>query len=71
MALTPPPLPPGPGTGPAVYLGVQVDKSAAMGDFGDSEWKHMLCVEPGFVSTWRRLAAGQEVMLRQVLRASL
>lgn len=42
-----------------------------MGDFGDSEWKRMLCVEPGFVNTWRTLAAGQEVMLRQVLRPRL
>lgn len=46
---------------------VQVDKAARMGDFGDEEYKEMVCVEPGKVSEFATLAAGSKFKLSQTL----
>ncbi|KAI9319100.1 galactose mutarotase-like domain-containing protein [Dichotomocladium elegans] len=36
-----------------------IDKSKAMGDFGDDEYKSMICVEVGSVADWVKLGGGQ------------
>ena len=42
-------------------------KSAAMTDFGDQEFKEMLCVEPGRVSNWEELLPRASWYLQQAL----
>lgn len=36
-----------------------IEKAAAMGDFGNEEYKNMICVEAGSVADWVVLAGGQ------------
>eukprot|EP00038_Savillea_parva_P003353 m.124347 g.124347 ORF g.124347 m.124347 type:complete len:110 (+) comp11151_c0_seq4:152-481(+) len=48
-----------------------VDKAARMADFGDEEWRTMLCIEPGRVAAPYELAPGAEFYLRQVVTARL
>lgn len=43
------------------------EKAKAMGDFGDEEYKKMLCVEAGRVSERVTLAAGQSYQCNQTL----
>jgi glucose-6-phosphate 1-epimerase len=45
-----------------------VDKSKAMADFGDEEWKEMVCVEPGMVKTFNVLPPGHAFVLEQTIR---
>ncbi len=45
-----------------------VDKAKAMGDFGDEEYKKMVCVEPGLVSQFYPLAPGHAFVLEQTIR---
>lgn len=42
-----------------------VAKSAKMADFGDDEYKKMVCVEPGFVAEPTTLKPGGDWFLRQ------
>ena len=42
-----------------------VAKSKRMSDFGDDEWKNMVCVEPGVVAGWTKLDAGKSFWLEQ------
>ena len=44
-----------------------VTKSAKMGDFGDEEWRQMVCVEPGHVSDMCTLRPFQTLFLKQTL----
>lgn len=45
-----------------------VDKSKAMGDFGDEEYKEMVCIEPGIVSEFHTLRPGGTFVLEQTIR---
>ena len=45
-----------------------VAKAARMGDFGDAEYKAMLCLEPGRVSRPHALAPGAAWSLSQHLQ---
>lgn len=36
-----------------------IEKAKGMGDFGDEEYKEMICVETGSVAQWVRMEAGQ------------
>ena len=45
--------------------GAQIDKSKRMGDFGDDEYTHMVCIEPGHVSSFRRLEPRGKWSLKQ------
>lgn len=38
-----------------------------MGDFGDEEYKNMICVENGSVADWVKLAGGQTWTAGQTL----
>ena len=42
-----------------------IAKSKRMSDFGDDEWKTMVCVEPGVVAGWTKLDAGKSLWLEQ------
>ena len=44
-----------------------IEKSKALGDFGDEEYHHMLCVEPGILSGVPELENGKEATFEQVL----
>jgi D-hexose-6-phosphate mutarotase len=41
-----------------------------MGDFGDEEYKNMICVEPGSVADWVKLGGGQTWTAGQTLTAA-
>ena len=43
------------------------EKAAAMADFGNEEYPHMVCIEPGHVHKPVHLAAGQTYQTSQVL----
>ncbi|KAL1920634.1 uncharacterized protein VTP21DRAFT_1011 [Calcarisporiella thermophila] len=45
-----------------------VDKSKQMADFGDEEYKHMICVEVGNVAAYHKLREGESWEGRQTLR---
>jgi glucose-6-phosphate 1-epimerase len=42
-----------------------------MADFGDEEYKEMVCVEPGLVSAFHALAPGHAFVLEQTIRPVL
>ncbi|KAI9359695.1 galactose mutarotase-like domain-containing protein [Pilaira anomala] len=44
-----------------------IEKAAAMGDFGNEEYKNMICVEAGSVADWVVLAGGQTWTAGQTL----
>jgi glucose-6-phosphate 1-epimerase len=44
-----------------------IEKSKKMADFGDDEYQRMICVEPGKVSSFASLGAGEEAVLEQEL----
>jgi len=46
-------------------------QSKAMADFGDAEYKEMVCVEPGIVSDFHTLAPGHAFVLEQTIRPAL
>ena len=46
-----------------------IAKSKRMGDFGDDEWKNMVCVEPGVVAGWKKLMGGKSFFLEQKISA--
>ena len=46
-----------------------IAKSKRMGDFGDDEWKNMVCVEPGVVAGWKKLMGGNSFFLEQTISA--
>lgn len=46
-------------------------QSKAMADFGDEEYKQMVCVEPGIVSAFHKLAPGHAFVLEQTIRPVL
>lgn len=54
----------------AVVWNPWVDKAKAMGDFGDDEYRSMVCVEPGRVSQQQTLAPGQVYTLQQAIKLS-
>lgn len=43
-------------------------QSKAMADFGDEEYKEMVCVEPGIVSQFHTLHPGHAFVLEQTIR---
>lgn len=43
-------------------------QSKAMGDFGDDEFREMVCVEPGIVSAFHQLPPGHAFVLEQTIR---
>jgi len=45
-----------------------VGKSKAMSDFGDEEWREMVCVEPGIVKSFNVLEPGHALVLEQTIR---
>ena len=45
-----------------------IAKSKRMSDFGNEEYKRMLCVEPGCVAKWHVCKAGDECVLGQEIR---
>ncbi|KAI8885651.1 hypothetical protein K501DRAFT_293338 [Backusella circina FSU 941] len=47
-----------------------IEKAKAMGDFGDEEYKNMICVEPGSVADWVKLGGGQTWTAGQTLTAA-
>jgi len=57
--------------GDVVVWNPWVDKSRAMGDFGDEEFHRMVCVEPGHVSDFRPLQPGEMWRLQQEIRPRL
>jgi glucose-6-phosphate 1-epimerase len=46
-----------------------VEKAKGMSDFGDDEYKQMICVEPGFVSGWQALDAEDAWESGQTIRS--
>ena len=44
-----------------------IEKSKKMADFGDEEYKEMICIEPGNVSRKDTLLGGEDAVLTQVL----
>jgi D-hexose-6-phosphate mutarotase len=44
-----------------------IEKAKSMGDFGDEEYKNMICVEAGSVADWVALAGGQTWTAGQTL----
>lgn len=45
-----------------------IDKSAGMGDFQPKDgWKNMVCIEPGYVSEFKTLKAGEKFEASQIL----
>ena len=48
-----------------------IAKSKRMGDFGDDEWKNMVCIEPGYVAKWKKLTADETFELEQNISSSL
>lgn len=44
-----------------------IEKAKGMGDFGDEEYKNMICVENGSVADWVKLAGGQTWIAGQTL----
>ena len=47
-----------------------IDKAAAMGDFAPKDgWKNMICIEPGAVTSWTKLEAGEVWEGSQVITA--
>ncbi|KAG0759468.1 hypothetical protein G6F16_009862 [Rhizopus arrhizus] len=44
-----------------------IEKAKGMSDFGDEEYKNMVCVEPGSVADWVKLASGQSWTAGQTL----
>lgn len=39
-----------------------------MADFGDDEYKKMVCVEPGIISAFHKLPPGHAFVLEQTIR---
>ncbi|KAJ0406346.1 hypothetical protein ATCC90586_007189 [Pythium insidiosum] len=54
----------------AVVWNPWIDKAKGMSDFGDEEYVHMVCVEPGCVSEQQKLGAGLTFTLQQTLHIS-
>jgi glucose-6-phosphate 1-epimerase len=48
-----------------------IDKAQAMKDFGDEEYKEMVCVEYGNVAKLDKLMAGKEIEFSQTLVATI
>ncbi|CAG8555569.1 11737_t:CDS:2 [Racocetra fulgida] len=48
-----------------------IDKARSMSDFGDEEYKNMVCVEPGTVTEYIRLEAGKSSECGQILKVQL
>ena len=44
-----------------------IAKAKRMNDFGDDEYHHMCCVEPGYVAQWKTLQNGEKWSITQVL----
>lgn len=44
-----------------------IEKAAALGDFGNEEYKTMICVEPGILGDDAVVAAGKEASLTQII----
>lgn len=44
-----------------------IEKAKGMGDFGDDEYHHMICVEPGRVSAKEKLQPGKMYILKQTI----
>ncbi|CAO3673567.1 unnamed protein product [Rhizopus stolonifer] len=44
-----------------------IEKAKGMGDFGDEEYKNMICVEAGSVAEWIKLPSGQSWTAGQTL----
>jgi len=47
------------------------EKAKGMSDFGDEEYKEMVCVEPGAVGGWQTLDAGDAWEGTQTIRSNL
>ena len=63
------------GSDEALGLGVScvlwnpwINKAKAMADFGDEEYKNMVCIEPGIVSDFHNLQPGHSLILEQTIR---
>jgi glucose-6-phosphate 1-epimerase len=54
----------------AVVWNPWIDKAKGMSDFGDDEYLHMVCVEPGRVSAPQQLAPGRTYTLQQHIQVS-
>jgi glucose-6-phosphate 1-epimerase len=44
-----------------------IEKAKAMADFGDDEYKEMICVESGYVSQRRFLESGETFSMGQTI----
>ena len=44
-----------------------VEKAAAMSDFGDEQYKGMICVEPGLLGHQPVLSPGKEARFTQII----